>query len=198
MEAFALLPRGRASPAAGGRRRSRPAVWLAGLLLAWCACAAAQSLQATAAQVKAAYLLKFPGFVEWPESRVSSEAAFIVTVVEADDVLQALQDLGPSARVMGRPVQVLRPGRDDTAPIGHLLYLGAAARQTQRLVARARAQGALVVGDGPHALADGAALQFAEADGRVRFYASPDNAARSGLKLSARLLTVAARVEGAP
>lgn len=194
MEAFALQRRGRARPAPCGRRRSL----LAGLLLACCACASAQSLQATAAQVKAAYLLKFPGFVEWPEGPAAVEAAFVVAVADADDVLHALQDLGRTARVMGRPVQVLRLGRDDGAPTGHLLYLGGSARETTRLVARARAQGALVVGDGPRALADGAALQFAESDGRVRFYASPDNAARAGLKLSARLLSVAARVEGGP
>jgi hypothetical protein len=168
------------------------------LVWAW-AGTPAQALQATAAQVKAAYLLKFPGFVEWPPGRQGSqETPFVIGVLDADDVAHALEGLAAGVKVMGRPVQVLQLRREDTDAAPQLLYLGASARDAARAVARARSQGALVVGDRPHGLAEGAALQFIEVDGRIRFEASPDNAAQSGLKLSARLLAVAARVDGGP
>lgn len=171
---------------------------LLALLLAWAAGAAGQALQATSAQVKAAYLLKLPGFVEWPAGRAAEpEAAFVVAVLDADEVLAALRELGRGTRVMGRPVQVVSLPRDEPAPPVQLLFVGTSNREAGAWVARARAQGALVVGDGPQALAQGAALQFIDSDGRVRFAASPDNAARSGLKLSARLLSVAAKVGSA-
>lgn len=183
--------------------RSRLAPWarlrpgLLALLLAWAGGVAGQGLQATGAQVKAAYLLKFPGFVEWPAPRPAEpEAAFVVAVLDADDVLAALRELASGTRVMGRPVQVVSLPRDEPTPPAQLVFVGAAAHAPAAWVARARTQGALVVGDGPQALAQGAALQFLDSEGRVRFAASPDNAARSGLKLGARLLSVAARVEG--
>ena len=51
----------------------------------------------------------------------------------------------------------------------------------------------LVVSD--KGLADGAMLGFVIVDGRVGFEASPAAAAQAGLKLGARLLAVAERVQ---
>lgn len=187
---FCTASAGPPRAACSGLRRACLALLLA---CAW-AGVPAQALQASAAQVKAAYLLKFPGFVEWPPGR--PDAPFVIAVLEGEPVAQALQELSRGRRVMGRPVQLLRLGRDDAsaAAAAHLVFLGAGAGDAAAVVARVR--GALVVSERPDGLAAGAALQFIESGGRIRFEAAPENAVRHGLRLSARLLAVSARVEG--
>ncbi|KQV49484.1 hypothetical protein ASC95_17980 [Pelomonas sp. Root1217] len=168
------------------------------VLLLCCVClgAPAQNIKATSADLKAVYLLKLPSFVEWPAS-AAQEATFVIVVVEADDVLHALEELSRSAKIMGRPVRVLRGSKDEAVGAAQLVFFGAAVRGLPAAVGRVRTDGTLIVSEQPSGLAEGAALRFVESGGRIRFEAAPDNAARHGVKLSARLLAVAARVEGA-
>lgn len=161
-------------------------------------CAAAPVLAANApgdAATKADYLYRFLGFVEWPaRTFADAEAPQVVALMRADDVAAALeQRLAARGAAPGnRRVVVRRVTAGDALYGVHLLHIGRGARPLEPALLPALP--ILVVTDAPTGMPDYAAVNFVSVDRRVRFEASPAAAARAGLKLSARLLAVTARV----
>lgn len=195
-------------PSVCGPSRRR---WV-GLLLAGSACPALCARAASAddgmalpsplsetlsdAAIKAGYLVKFIGFVEWPVHTLPPNAPFLIGVADADDVFGELLRLLPGRTVNGRPVVARRLDDGNTGDGFHLAFFGGGA--TRRRVNRLRELSVLVVTDQPGGLDSGSALNFVQADGKVRFEASLGAADQAGLRLSSRLLAVADRVLARP
>ncbi|HET9693509.1 MAG TPA: YfiR family protein [Steroidobacteraceae bacterium] len=147
--------------------------------------------------VKAAFLYRFTGYVDWPQSSLQG-GEFTVAVLEAPPVAREL------GRLLARyPVKQL-PARvrviDDVAQAAgaHVLYVGRGYQgDLQDVVRELAAQPVLLVTDRAGALDDGSVVNFLLVDRRVRFEVSLGAAQRAGLKVSSQLLAVAARVRGA-
>jgi hypothetical protein len=143
--------------------------------------------------VKAAFLYKFPAYVEWRAGTFEQPSSPIVIGVTGDDaVAEALRGLVSVRKAGERPVQIrqLAPG---AFPAGiHLLFVGrSASSHVARLAPMATRQGVLLVTDYEGALDDGSAINLLVIDHRVRFEVSLDATERAGLKLSSRMLAVA-------
>jgi hypothetical protein len=189
--------------------RPAPAPWRPGrrsgrrllvLLMAWQATAsnaADADARQLEAQVKAAYLYKFVGHVEWPpHAYVDASAPFTIGVVAAVDVADELARLKAGRSVRDRPVdvRVLKPG--EAARGVQVVFLGGAdAAQLRRLLEPFRTLPTLTVSDAPGAIEAGSVINFVLVDKRLRFEVSVANAERHGLKVSSRLLAVAQRVD---
>ena len=180
---------------------------MAGFLAAACSLRAVAQPAAPAAptadQVKAAYLHKFAGYVDWPPKVFSDAAApFVVGVVGADHVYAELARLVAGRTVQGRAVEVRTIPREGT-PLAdgavHVVFIGrdVGASTAAGIVAAYKGRPILTVTDLPRGADAGAALNFIESDKRVRFEATPAVAEQGGLRLSSRLLAVAERVNGA-
>jgi len=183
--------RARRHAASPRRRVSR---WLAVAALAFAAwpVAAQQVLESS---VKAAYLYKFLTYVDWPATAFASAASpQVIGVMGADDVFADLQRLVAGRTVNGHPLVATRVAPGDSVELLHVLYIGrsAPAAAVLRTVAT---RPILTITDARSGLAEGSALNFVLVEGRVRFEASLPAAERAGLKLSARLLAVAERVQ---
>jgi hypothetical protein len=169
------------------------ALWL----LAGAACAQPARVDARLeVQVKAAYLYKFAGFVDWPAAAFARPDSPLVIGVAGNDALAAQLEQVVAGRSVGaHPLAVRRLARGD-APAGlqglHVLY-GAGA-DGLALLAAARALPLLTVGDGE---APAGMIRFVVAEERLRFEVALGQVAPSGLKISARLLAAALRVTGA-
>lgn len=173
--------------------------WAAGLL----SCAAMGSATADGdgrpleAQVKAAYLYKFVAHIEWPPSAFPDAATpLTIGVIGASDVADELGKLKPGRAANERPVEVraLKPG--DPARGVQLIFIGGAdTTQLRRLIEPYKAAPALTISDVPGGMDAGCVINFVTLDNRVRFEISTGNAERQGLKVSARLLAVAQRVD---
>lgn len=174
--------------------------WLAALLLAGCALAAGaadgDALQLEA-QVKAAYLYKFVSHVDWPPKTYTDPSApFTIGVVGAGDVADELTRLKAGRSVGDRPVdvRVLKPG--EPARGVQIVFVGSTdSAQLRRLLEPFKAAPTLTVSDMPGAIEAGSVINFVLVDKRLRFEVSLANAEQHGLKISARLLTVAQRVD---
>lgn len=176
-------------------------IWIvAGVLVtAFATRAVAQTAAPTADQVKAAYLHKFAGYVEWPPKAFADPAKpFVVAVVGADTVYSELARLVAGRTVQGRAVEVRHLERTDVAADVHIVYVGkeVGAEAAAGIVAAYRGKPVLTVTDVPRGIDAGAALNFVQSDKRVRFDAAPTVAEQSGLHLSSRLLAVAEKVGG--
>ena len=151
---------------------------------------------ASEAEVKAAYLHKFAGFVEWPADTFRSPSAPYVVAVAGDErVLDELRRIAHGRLVQGRPVSVVPAAAGDVPRDANVLFIGRdVMRDAAALLADVRSDHVLVVTEAPSGLAAGATLNFVEQDGRVRFEASLASARAADLHLSSRLLGVATRV----
>lgn len=151
---------------------------------------------ASEAEVKAAYLHKFAGFVEWPADRFRSPTSpYVVAVAGDEQVLEELRRIARGRLVQGRPVSVVPAAPGDVPHDANVLFIGRGAmRDAAALLADVRSDHVLVVTETPSGLAAGATLNFVEQDGRVRFEASLASARAADLRLSSRLLGVATRV----
>ncbi len=148
----------------------------------------------TEVRVKAAFLYKFTGYVEWPSTAfASAEAPFQIGVVGSEDVVDALMEFTQGRRVNERLVVVkkLRPG-ESVAGL-HLLFV----TRDQPLTNLPPQPGLLLVTEAEGALEHGSVINFLVEDRRVRFEIALDAAARRELRVSSRMLAVASRVQGA-
>lgn len=172
-----------------------PRAWLAALLLALPALTAAQADREV--QVKAAFLYKFGDFVEWPAAAFAGpDGVFVIGVVGADGVAEELEKVVTGRTVQERAVVVRRLRRGE--PLGrlHVLFVGQAeAARLPDLAAAAQGQPVLVVSESENATARGSMINFVSDEGRVRFDVALPSAERGNLKISARLLSVARRVQ---
>jgi len=107
------------------------------LLLALAGAAAAQRTEAPEATVKAAYLFRFAGYVEWSPSDFDSPGApLVIGVIGADEIAAELSRIVTGRSVAGHPVTVKRVAEGDSIRGVHLLFAG---RDTPRLAAVLRA-----------------------------------------------------------
>lgn len=151
---------------------------------------------ARASAVKAAFLSRFGSFVEWPAAAFRGPDDPLVIGVYGDDaVASELEQLVAGRRLERRPLEVRRVRDAADLRRVHILFAGGLRRNRIREVLAAARGPVLTVSDGPVA-GHPAVLHFVEDEGRVRFGASLVAADARGLKLSARLLAVAQRVEG--
>jgi uncharacterized protein DUF4154 len=175
-------------------------------LLAWAAAAA--SWQARAAEdpeslelrVKAAFLYKFAGYVEWPTKAFAGpETPVTIGVIGAEPIATELAQAVTGRTVNDRPVTVKRLKAGESLAGIHILFVGRAENaRLDQLAQSARPRSILTVSESDGALARGSVINFVLSDGRVRFEIALDSAEKSGLKLSSRLLAVAQQVTGTP
>lgn len=182
------------------RRDRRAAV--AALLAATLPCAprtaCAQGAATRESSIKAAFVYKFAGFVEWPPAALRAGDPLAIGVIGADAVASDLEQIVAGRTLEGRTVTVRRMREGDAAQPPHVLFVGATRDSRLREIAAAVAGPVLVVTEQENGLRLGGVLNFVLEEGRVRFAASLPAAEARGLKLSARLLAVAQAVVGRP
>lgn len=179
------------------------------IALAALACLAASGTRAGAVQpdavaaaersIKAAYLCKFAGYVEWPDAAPGAGTPLLIGVLGSAPMADELARITNGRTINERPVQVRRLGPDDPLDGLHVLFVGDPDRaKLDDLLLPARKLPILTVTESAGALSEGSIINFTIDRERVRFEVSLPAAERSRLKLSSRLLAVAQRVQRAP
>lgn len=162
---------------------------------------AADSGEDLGKRVMAAFLYKFANYVEWPaEMFPTADTPIRIAIMGADPLAAELATMVVGRTVQGRPLAIRRIAANESIAGTHVIFIGAAdAPGLRRAVQEAQGQSTLVVTDFAGALELGSMINFAFAESRLKFEIALDNAERSGLRLSSRLLAVALRVRtGAP
>jgi hypothetical protein len=166
-------------------------------------CGAAEDPAAAVQErIKAAYLYKFPGYVEWPaESFAEAAAPIVICVAGAHGLADELEQAIAGKRVGERGLRVRRLLRnDDACDGGHMLYVGRdleRARATE-LLEQARGKPLLTVTNSDSPQPRGSVIHFVLVADRVRFDVSREAAEQNRLRLASPLLSVARHVRGKP
>jgi hypothetical protein len=175
--------------------------WLFALALLcampWCgalAQGAAASAPSLERSVKAAYLYKFLGYVEFGAPGEPG-SPLVVGVLGADDVAAELTRITAGKTVNGRPVSVRALREGDALAGMQMVFVGADSAVSPKVLRLAAQNGVLGVSEDENGLQQGAVINFRIVEDRVRFEVSLPAAERSNLKLSSRLLSVAWHVQ---
>jgi len=149
-------------------------------------------------QIEAAFLYRFAGFVSWPRGALQAPT-FTIAVLDDDAVASDLARMLADKELQGRPARVRRITRISQLGDAQILYVGDSdAHALKHWLAPLAGRPVLLVTSQAGGLDDGSAINFLIVDRHVRFDISLAAARRSGLTISADLLSVAAHIEGGP
>jgi hypothetical protein len=158
-------------------------------------CAAQSDPQATEYQVKAAYLYKFIGYVEWPSrAQAASDAPLAIGVIGADGLADELQQVVAGRSIHGRAISVRKLGHGDPVAGLQMLFIGHTASDIAGLLAAARESAVLTVTESDDAFALGSVINFVVVQDKIRFDIALQSAEHAHLRISSRLLAVARKV----
>ncbi len=164
------------------------ACWRAALLFAASVCKLSAAQPSLEYQVKAAFLLNFVRFVEWPPGTLGTDAPFNVCIVGGDPFGPAIDQIVEGESVSGHKLTVTRLREGQQASCQVLYMAGGQAGNTA-------APGVLTVGESDEFIRHGGIIAFVIDNRRVRFDINLKAATSAGLKLSSKLLAVARSIE---
>jgi hypothetical protein len=143
--------------------------------------------------VKAAFLYNFAKFVDWPaEAFRDPGEPFSICVLGEDPFGRALSDVAAGKSVGDRPVSVRRIADAGHTGGCHILFVSSSAdKRVLSVFTAAKQPGLLTVGDAGSSTCEGMIIAFTMENGRVRFEINAAAADRTGLRISARLLSLA-------
>ena len=161
--------------------------------------AAQPAMQATEHQVKAAFVFKFGGYVEWPATAFEGpRSPLVIGVLGASNVADELTRIAKGHTVDGRPVLVRKLRRDQSLAGLHVIYIGLDSGDSMgEVLAASRRLPALMVTDSPSGIQLGSMINFVLVGDKLRFDVALAPAEARGLKISSRLLAVARTVQSA-
>jgi hypothetical protein len=145
-------------------------------------------------QVKAAFLLNFARFVDWPTEAFANERDPIPVCIWGPDPFgPTLDKAAVQQSISGRPIEIRRITEMRQIAACRVLFARSLAPRRETSIFQERY--VLVVSEKGADTAAGAAINFMVDEGRVRFEIDLNPAQKAGLHLSARLLTLATRVK---
>jgi len=145
--------------------------------------------------VKAAFLLNFAKFVEWPAFAFKSPADPIaICVLGQNPFGTALEDLVRDKTVANRAFVVRTVLNAQQATNCQILFVNVSERKRFRsLLDDLKGHSVLTVGEADDFTANGGIINFRLKDARVRIEIDPGAADRAGLHISSKLLSLAER-----
>lgn len=147
-------------------------------------------------QLKAAFLMNFAKFVEWPGQSFKTPQSPITLCVVGDDPFKADLDETVKSQTVGeRGLTVRRISQLQAGDNCHILFVGLSERDRfERLLGGLKNHPCLTVGEEPEFAQAGGMINLLVEDGKIRFEVSLDVAEKAGLKISSRLLKLAKNV----
>jgi len=146
--------------------------------------------------VKAAFLVNFASFVEWPEGSFQKpDDPILICVLGRDPFGRALDDVAAGKSISGRPIALRKLADPRNASGCRILFIHSLERKKTTPLSRVLPeQGVLTVGEEDGPSPESMIVNFTIEKGRVRFSVNLDIAEREKLQLSSRLLGLASSV----
>jgi YfiR/HmsC-like len=145
-------------------------------------------------EVKAAFLLNFTRFVEWPaDAFADANAPFTICILGADPFGNTMDRMVAGEAVNHRRLVVRRISDAPSPRTCQVLFVGSVEADLPKTLKQA-GPGVLTVGEGDRFIADGGMIRFVVENRRVHFDISRTAASAARLKLSSQLLKVARSV----
>ncbi|HOI17929.1 MAG TPA: YfiR family protein [Geobacteraceae bacterium] len=189
---------GHTARSGGARRypRALPALLFALSLLIQAALprtAASDTPKAGEYQIKAAFILNFAGFVDWPDPPRSNNL-FTIAILGHDPFESAIDSLNGKT-VKGRKVVIKRYDDPEEARDADILFISASEKRAlPRIMKTLRNRPVLTVGDSQGFARSGVMISMVMQRKRVGFEINNQAAQQAGIRISSQLLKLAREV----
>jgi hypothetical protein len=152
--------------------------------------AAVQSTFAQKEKYQSIFIYNFSKYVKWPEGSVSGK--FVIGVFGSSGIKQELDEMATTKNVGGTPIQVLQFSTTAGIEECHILYLvSSESGRIAQIIEAVKGKPVLVVTDKPGMWGKGAAINFVELDGKIKFEINQQVTEAHGLKVSSSLTNLA-------
>ena len=146
--------------------------------------------RAPEAQVKAAFLLNFVRFAEWPST--PDDASLVICIVGDEAVAAALADTLAHPTPNGERVQVWRVSSEPSSRSCHVMYVAASEiRHFAPILDAVRGRPILTVSDANRFAKSGGMIELFVDAGHMRFAVNVDAVQQAHVHLGSRLLGLA-------
>ena len=151
-------------------------------------------------QVKAAFLINFPKYVDWPASAFAeTNSPIIVAIFGDENVANEVQKMiGDGRMIGGHPLILKRIAREEEINRDcHILFISASERQQlPSILEKIRGEKILTVSESGDFLDEGGIINLARQGRKIRLQVNLTAAGNAQLKISSRLLVAADVVKG--
>jgi YfiR/HmsC-like len=144
-------------------------------------------------QVKAAFLLNFTKFIEWPAETASTASPVDICILGDDPFGPVLDQMVAGETLQGRKIEVVRVKRPPPSSC-LVLFIGRSEKDVDSLLSML-GPGVLTVSEKTNFLHDGGIIEFAVENHKVKFDINQTAAAKARLQISSKLLNIARSVE---
>ena len=148
-------------------------------------------------QLKAAFLVNFPKYVEWPSGMfVETNSPIVVAVLGEGNLDGELRKMTETKVIKGRPGIFRRLTADDDCSGCHVVFISAEQqRRSAGSVARLKDASILTVGESDDFLENGGMINLARRDRKIALEVNLAAVGKARLKISSKLLSVASVVK---
>jgi hypothetical protein len=148
-------------------------------------------------QVKAAFLINFPKYADWPAAAFAeTNSPVVIAVVGETKVTDEIQKAIAGRTVNGRKIVLKRLASGEEAGVCHILFIPAAEQQrSPGLIAKLKG-GVLTVGESDDFLERGGIINLARRGQKIALEVNLTAADKARIKISSKLLSVASVVKG--
>jgi len=148
-------------------------------------------------QMRAAFLLNFPKYVEWPPASFASPTSPILIAVLGDEnVADDLAAMSDGKLFEGDPIKLLRNPTAAQCLESHILFIGSGeTRKTTDIVSQLKLANVLTVGESEQFIDQGGMINLALRERRIVLEVNLDATRRTDLKISSKLMALA-KVKG--
>lgn len=149
-------------------------------------------------QVKAAFLINFPKYVDWPaEAFAETNNPVVIAVLGETKVTREIQKVIPGRTVNNREIVLKRLASGEDSSGCHILFISAIEQQRfPNLLPQLRNTSVLTVGESEDFLERGGVINLACRAQKIALEVNLTAAGQARLKISSKLLSVASVVKG--
>ncbi len=149
-------------------------------------------------QVKAAFLINFPKYVDWPaEAFAETNSPIIIAVPGETKVTEEIEKVIAGRTVNGRKIVLKRLASGEEPGVCQILFISATEQQrSPNLLARLKDASVLTVGESNDFLEQGGIINLARRDQKIAMEVNLTAAEKARIKVSSKLLAVAGVVKG--
>lgn len=143
-------------------------------------------------KIKAAYMLNFAKFVEWPpQAFPTSNTPVTVCVLGKDPFGSDLEKTIGDKSIEGRPLRIKRIEENETVEGCHVLFISSSERKRlPQLFQSLKDSSVLTIGETDQFTQSGGMINFIKQENTIRFEINAEAAERAGLKISSKLLQI--------
>ncbi len=150
-------------------------------------------------EIKAAFLVNLPKYVDWPSGNSAAPAApLVLAIFGTSDLEGELRKAIEGKAINGRPLALKRVGSEEECANGcHIVFVGAAEqRRVPGLLHRLRDLSVLTVGESDGFLENGGIIKLVRRERKIRLEVNLAAARQARLEISSKLLKVADTILG--